>query len=169
MLHMAKVQMPIYYALLVAMLLTACRKFSTFDPIPVIEYKSHEFLRSQVLGLNMLFLEMTFKDGDGDIGLDEADTLPPFDKNSPFFHNLWIELYTLHQGLILDTFSFNARIPNITPPGQVTSLEGVIQYEIPIDGLTEGDSIRLGLQLIDRSLNISPKAFSPDIEVKLPQ
>lgn len=147
----------------------SCRKFNTFDPKPFIEYKSHDFRRSEPLLLNMLFLEMTFRDGDGDVGLDEGDTLPPFDKSSPFFHNLWIELYTIRVGQTRDTFSFNARIPNITPPGQIKSLEGVISYEIPVDGLSEGDTIRLGMQLVDRALNISPQAFSPDIVVRLSQ
>lgn len=147
----------------------ACRKFNAFDPIPLIEYKSHDFRKSQPLGLHMLYLEMTFRDGDGDIGLDESDTLPPFDRSSPFFHNLWIDLYTVRNGQAIDTFNFNARIPNITPAGQVKSLEGEIQYEIPVDGLAEGDTIRIGIQLVDRALNISPRAFSPDLIVKLPQ
>lgn len=154
---------------LIGMLCPGCRKFSNFDPIPVIEYKKHEFLISTPLALRMLKIYMNFRDGDGDVGLNQEDTLPPFDKASPFYHNLWIELYTLKMGIIEDTFNFNARIPNITPKGQVKSLEGEIQYEIPIDGLADGDSIRIGIQLVDRALNISDKAFSPDIRVEFPQ
>ncbi|MFN4299245.1 MAG: hypothetical protein ACK4EX_05865 [Thermaurantimonas sp.] len=166
---MAKVRMPFFWILSVVLLMGACRKFNPFDPIPVIEYKSHYFKRSQPLGLHMLHLEMTFRDGDGDIGLSEGDTLPPFDISSPFYHNLWIELFTIKNSLIVDTFNFNARIPNITPPGQVKSLEGEIQYEIPIDGLAEGDTIRVGIRLVDRALNVSARSFSPEIVVKRPQ
>lgn len=166
---MAKVRLQVFCILVLTLFIGGCRKFKTFDPIPVIEYKSHHFRRSEPLGLHMLHLEMTFRDGDGDIGLDEGDTLPPFNISSPYYHNLWIELFTIKNGLIIDTFNFNARIPNITPPGQVKSLEGEIQYEIPIDGLAEGDTIRVGIRLVDRALNVSARSFSPDIVVKRPQ
>ncbi|MFN3952586.1 MAG: hypothetical protein ACK4KT_09320 [Thermaurantimonas sp.] len=166
---MTKVNLLLVWVIVLVSIGFSCRKFNTFDPIPYIEYKSHDFRRAEPLLLNMLLLEMVFRDGDGDIGLDEGDTLPPFDKASPFFHNLWIDLYTIRNGQPQDTFTYNARIPNITPSGQVKSLEGVISYEIPVDGLSEGDTIRLGIQLVDRALNISPRAFSPDIVVRPPQ
>ncbi|GCD80293.1 hypothetical protein AT05_05240 [Schleiferia thermophila str. Yellowstone] len=158
-----------FLTILVPTLFQGCRKFSSFDPIPVIEYKNHEFFISSPLEIRMLKIEMTFRDGDGDIGLNQEDTLPPFDKASPFYHNLWIELYSLKMGNIEDTFNFNARIQNITPKGQVKSLEGEIQYEIPVDGLADGDSIRIGMQLVDRALNVSVKALSPDIRIQFPQ
>ena len=146
--------------------LLSCRKESVFSEIPFVEYRSHEFLFDSNIGLDLLALTLYFTDGDGDIGLNDGDTLPPFDRSTRFFNNLWVELYVVKNAEIIDTFNFDGRIPNLTPAGQNKTLEGEIEYRLTIGGFAPGDSVLIGFQLVDRARNVSEKGFTPYIEIE---
>ena len=148
------------------LILSGCRKTTPFEEKPFAEYRSHEFVRDPNLDLDLLALTLYFTDGDGDVGLEDADTLAPFDRSSRFFNNLWVELYSIKNELPTDTFLFDGRIPNLTPAGQNKTLEGEIEYRLTIGGFNPGDSVLIGFQLIDRSLKSSEKAFTPFIIIE---
>lgn len=104
-------------------------------------------------------------DGDGDIGLSEDDSLPPFDLSSPFFFNLFVEFFEIENGekkpyllpITLDTLRFDQRIPNLTPTGKRKSIEGEIVLKLPTIPFPdfEPDSVVFRIQLYDRALNSS--------------
>jgi hypothetical protein len=104
-------------------------------------------------------------DGDGDIGLSDDDSLPPFDVNSHFFFNLFVEFFEIKDGEKIsyllpgspDTLRFDQRLPNLTPTGKRKSIEGEIVLKLPTVPfpLFEPDSVVFRIQLFDRALNSS--------------
>jgi hypothetical protein len=116
-----------------------------------------------------------FTDGDGDIGLNEGDTLSPYEfvpdtinpevSSNKFYYNLlyyyyeyiddsWVEV-----SLIVPYFF---RVPVVTPTGQNKALKGEIEVVIILDP-NRPDSIRFEVELIDRALHISNRLVTPVI------
>jgi len=149
------------YLLGILILGTGCLKNDEFPDEPVIT--SVEFMADDTL------LVVEFTDGDGDFGIDGDDPDFPLylDADStelnPYYNNLWIEYYEKVDGewLYVDPENeqgFNFRIPVLTPQGQNKQLEVIItnamEGEVPYL-LSEADTFRLDIQLVDRSLNES--------------
>lgn len=153
------------FALVVGLLtFVSCEKENDFSEIPFLKFVGHEFTQKD--GQRLLRVELYFNDRDGDIGLNDADTLPPFDIGSEYFNNLWVTAFLVVNGVFRDTFpGFDGRIPDLTPQGQNKSLEGSIFYDLPTDALNVGDSIAYEFILIDRALNRSDAVLSPVIRI----
>src|SRR5690606_12399297 len=81
---------------------------------------------------------LNYTDGDGNIGLEPADTLPPFQFGGPYFYNLIIHIYHVENGiekplyfpLTTDTINFNDRIKNLTPTGKHKSIQGELKLSL---------------------------------------
>jgi len=110
-------------------------------------------------------ITLNYTDGDGDIGLEETDTFPPFNFGSAYFHNLLIQVYRIENGVKIpiiipsttDTLNFNDRIKNLTPTGKIKSISGQIKINLnakPYPGILP-DSMSYKVQIIDRKLNKS--------------
>ncbi len=111
-------------------------------------------------------LELHYRDGDGDIGLDPGDTAPPFNAGSYAFYNLKIWMWQKVNGQWIkpinmlanppDTLNFHERIPRITPTGRAKWIEGDLTVNIPAQpyGL-KPDSVKLQVMLMDRKLQSS--------------
>jgi len=121
---------------------------------------------------SVVMLTLRYTDGDGDIGLSDADTLPPFDFDGPNFYNLSVQYFVRSNGqlqaridpLTLDTLRFSLRLPVITPSGPDKQVEGEIQLNIPArPGNFMPDTIVLRCRLTDRALNSSATVQTPDI------
>lgn len=144
--------------------LTGCRPEKKFPAEPVIEFKSFtQYGDSASLVIN-------FTDGDGDIGLGESDSQPPFDTGSTYYHNLFLEYDTLENGTwrrVQFLLPLYYRIPRITPTGQNKTLEGEIAVALkpwPLVTYPAGwpaDTVRFTVTLVDRSLNVSNTVESP--------
>jgi len=135
------------------------------------------------LGFNDTLIQilLSYKDGDGDIGLNQGDTFAPFDPQAdslgeirnPYFYNLNVEYWEIIDGnlkpFILpntsDTFKVRARITSLTPDGVHKAIRGDIQYEFqpPIYRDLRSDSIMLKITLYDRALHTSNVVESPAI------
>ncbi|TVQ77433.1 MAG: hypothetical protein EA358_06525 [Flavobacteriales bacterium] len=145
--------------------LSGCEKENDFSVIPFLKYVGHEFTLKD--GQRFIKVELYFNDRDGDIGLDQGDTLPPFDINSEYFNNLWVKGFSVFNGEIRDTFlGFDGRIPNLTPQGQNKSLEGNIFYELSISAVPPGAVLKYEFILIDRALNRSDPVMTPEITIE---
>ena len=111
--------------LLISFFFNSCKKPKEIPPLPVIVYKN--FVKYGSDSAQFIF---TFKDGDGDIGLNQRDTFPPFNSSSVYYYNLYmIYYYKATDGKfypydnvagtsVMDTLQYTYRIPNITPKGQ---------------------------------------------------
>ncbi len=137
---------------------TACQKENNFSDVPFLRFESYE-QSSQTIGgvdIDNLKVRLYFTDGNGDIGLEQSDTVPPFDVN------LLVRTFEADGDTVIEVFDydFNTRIPNLTPEGQNKALEGYIDFDMDIS-LRSSDSLQFSFVLLDRALNRSNESLSP--------
>lgn len=165
----------VVFVLLSTFLISSCLKPEKFPNEPIIEFVGFE-----AQGDTGLFY-ISFTDGDGDIGLDEPDTLDPFIPETYYYYNMHFDYYEIVNGDTVrgtsdpsgnnfptaDPISLSYRIENLTPEGKNKALKGQIKiimepsYYNP--GATSNDSILFKIVLIDRALNISNELITPII------
>ena len=132
----------------------ACKKRESFSDIPYLEFRHYELKDSvDALGniTKLCELHIYFTDGDGDIGLFEQDSIPPFD------YNLFVNYYEMNNGNLQIqnlTPPYHIRMPNLTPTGQNKSLKVDVKYDVNVT-YRNSDTIKFELKLFDRALNES--------------
>lgn len=134
-----------------------------------------EFLRTKVefdenaLGQEQINIKLTFYliDGDGDVGLLDFDTVPPYEAN--FFPSF----YSVVNGEIIQDTTFIAdkyRIPWVGDLGQDKALkaEVSVDFEYPFSEQFPFpyDSILYSFYMLDRSLNESNIAWTDTVVIK---
>lgn len=151
--------------LLTALLAASCLKTEEFPKEPHIAFKSY------TQSPDSSELTISFTDGDGDIGLNQGDTLAPYNPGSHWYHNFFVDYYKLENGtweLQVFTLPLYYRIPVITPTGQNKALEGDIAVQISPQVLPQvpGDTVRFGVYIADRALHESNTVFTDAIVVQ---
>ena len=150
--------------------------------IPSLEWKSNYFLIEKNAFGNydtLIGIIVTYKVGDGDIGLGASDTFPPFNANAdslgqiknPYYYNFKVDYLEYKNGILqpfilpntTDTFKAETRIASLTPSGVHKAIRGDIQYEFspPLYPGLRSDSIVLRIKLFDRELHQSNVIESP--------
>jgi hypothetical protein len=166
--------------LMALLILTAisCKKYENFPPEPSIEYMDITMLRDEQ-GIDQRgVLRFSFADGDGNIGLYDYDTLPPYD------YNLFVKYFEKQNGvfkeiflitpnyindstIVYDTATFNGRIPILTPAGKNKAISGEIEDTLFVNNpLSSFDTIMFEVYIQDRELNKSNTIQTPPIVVK---
>ncbi|MBK7946699.1 MAG: hypothetical protein IPJ85_15975 [Flavobacteriales bacterium] len=138
---------------------------------PAIKFQS--FTEFRDIGANQrdsASLVIYFTDGDGDIGLDDSDSSPPFNTGSDYYYNLFVEYEELQNDVWVPVslaLPLRYRIPRITPTGQNKALEGEIAVALPWriipDSVTR--TVRFNVRLVDRKLHESNRVYTDPIVV----
>lgn len=161
--------MTILFAILIAM--AACKKKLEYPIEPAITYQGLTYLMNADSTLSgEIILSIGYTDGDGDLGLDDADTLYPFGPNDPHYYNLIIDylkwdgndfvetplLNWNQQTQSFDTISFNARFKRLVFNDEEASISGVIDYTMMVfNPVSPNDTIKFRAHLLDRALHES--------------
>ncbi len=147
--------------------LASCRDEETYPIIPQIQYEDFVLLYNPVTGIiERGVLKISFKDGDGDIGLKQNETDPPYD------YNLFITYYEIQNGDTVevylvdpvsgDTANFHARVPVLTPEGNNKSIKGEIEDTLFVyNPNSDFDTIMYSIYLKDRALHKSNVIQTP--------
>lgn len=147
------------FALVLFLVVVACQPIRFFDETPLIEFVSIEPLVARE-GVDSIVIIFSFKDGDGDLGLEEGDTtndITVIDRRvgAPNFGDI---LYPY-------------RLPFITPPGQSKQISGevrlVIENTIRRPGLPT-DTARYVIRIRDRANRFSNTIECPPVAVIAP-
>jgi hypothetical protein len=157
--------------LIVLVLLSAiswsCLKEEEYPIVPEIKFEDFILLlNTQTNIIERGVLKISFKDGDGDIGLYQSDVDPPYD------FNLFIDYFEIQNKDTVrvyqvdpisgDTSTFNARIPLLTPKGSDKSIKGEIEDTLFIyDPTSAFDTIMFKVYLVDRALHKSNVIQTP--------
>ena len=123
-----------------------------------------------------MVLRINYKDGDGDLGLSEKDTFPPFNFGNAGFYNFLVgykvKKGTIWQGIVLpggsDTLNFNQRFQRLNLSDKVRAVSGSFDLRIPAapyPGINP-DTIQLTSLIMDRKLHKSNLAISNEIYLK---
>lgn len=142
-----------------AMLFGACLPNNNFPDEPVVEFKEFKKIPTSDGKDEKGVLVLKFTDGDGDIGLDQGDTLPPHDPSSIYYYNFFTRYYEKQNGEFVEVELGTPnyfRIPVLTPVGQNKSLEGEIEVELYINNpFSDYDTIKFDAWIVDQALHES--------------
>ncbi|QMU29202.1 hypothetical protein [Adhaeribacter radiodurans] len=124
-----------------------------------------------------------FEDGDGDLGLTDADNQPPFNPTGPlvpngpvvpqgeFFYNYFIKMFVKRNGQF-EEFQFpsagglNGRFFPLAPDGRTGPLEGDLNYGIvirPGRNFVPGDIVKFEVYIVDKQLHLSNKITTDEV------
>jgi len=148
----------IYFGIIIATFLCACRKPEKFPVIPEIRFIGFaKYQNAQIQ--DGAILAFYFQDGDGDIGLNSRDIHPPFDTSSIYYYNFFCDYYEKQNGVFVknDSINLNARIPRLSQLPE-ESINGEIYITMPYyyDPFSPyNDTIQLKFYIVDRKLNKS--------------
>lgn len=162
--------LPVLFAISFLFLLQNCRKPEEFPSIPYLEFVSFAKITTPNGIDDKGILTLFFTDGDGDMGLSESDTLSPYNADSEFHYNFFIDYFEKQNGTFVKVdlpFSLNSRIPILNTTDNSRPLKGNIEIELFINNiLSPYDTIRFECKICDRALNISNQIVTPEIIIK---
>jgi len=156
------------FVILFVVVLCACKKPVRYSDIPEIKFISFEKYQDKQVKDGAV-LTFSFKDGEGDIGLNEWEIYPPFDSTSVFYYNFFCEYYEKRNGFFVKIdsvethdgkmlpFHLNARIPRLSKFSE-ESIHGEIYLTMPYyydSSSPYTDTIQLKFYIVDRKLNKS--------------
>lgn len=157
--------------ILALLALAACQKKPEYPIEPKITYDGLAYLMNADSTLTgEVILRIGYTDGDGDLGLDDADTLYPFGPNDPHYYNLLIDylkwdgaafvetplLSWNQQTQSYDTISFNARFKRLVFNDEEKPISGIIEYTMMVyNPVSPDDTIKFRVHIIDRALHES--------------
>lgn len=153
----------------------SCSKEKDYPVIPELQYEGFEEEAN-----NSGYLTFSFTDGDGDIGLGSADTLPPYNPGSQYYYNIYLPVLKVEHDsvkplLILnsqtqqyDTAYLSYRIKPIDAVSSNGSLKGKMIVNIDlsiIKPFLPNDSIAFDAYIFDRNLHKSNIIRTPVIKL----
>lgn len=147
--------------------LVSCIKRKEYPKEPVIKFLSFDQTPDSA------FLNFSFTDGDGDLGLNANDTTAPYNIKGTDFYNIYISYFEKENGVFkLVTLSspFNYRFPRIESQSKTNELVGKMKIKIPAPYynplLSVGDTVKYEFYIADRALNKSNITSSGDVVIK---
>ncbi len=157
----------LFIFIITSLVVWSCTKPQVYPPEPYIEFDSFTLtdtidpLDNPAIAGNLL---ISFIDGDGDIGLTEADTFPPYD--TIYDKNLFLSIFAKEDGEFVEqelTVPIAYRIKDISPKGQNKTLKGKINVLLYYDNSFTYDTFKYSIFIYDRDLNKSNVIFTPDL------
>ena len=151
--------------------LASCQKEVEYPIEPKITYQGFTYLinaDSTFSGQGVL--SFSYTDGDGDLGLNASDSLPPFNSSSPYYYNLIVDYQKFENGTFhsvpllswnvetqsYDTVSFNARFKRLIAGDESKPISGDMDYTLFVQNpFSPNDTVRFAVKIIDRALHES--------------
>ncbi len=162
---------------LVALATFSCQKKVEYSIEPHIVYEGFAYLfdaDSTFSGQGIL--SFSYTDGDGDLGLDDGDTLPPFGPTDAHYYNMVVDYLKCVNGVfvktpllcphvptapsdtlaLFDTVSFNARFRRLRDSEEPKAISGTMEYTLLVQNpLSPDDTIKFEIRILDRALHES--------------
>jgi len=166
----SKLQIFLFTALL-SLAFYGCIEQREYPIEPVIAYSRFVTVDGLLGKDSLAYFTIEFTDGDGDIGLEQSDTLPPFNPGSEYYYNYFITFYQKVNGEFLAISTpYNSRIPDVNPDHLEKDLKGEISIEIDLNILSlvlTSDTIMMKGYIVDRALHHSNMIETPEFVLDL--
>ena len=138
---------------------------------PKIAYEGFTYLMnpdSTFSGEGIILFSYT--DGDGDLGLDDTDTLSPFGFNDAHYYNMLVDYLKCVNGEFVktpllswnvqtqsyDTVSFNARFKRLHDSEGSKAISGTMEYKLTVQNpFSPNDTVKFEIRILDRALHES--------------
>ena len=135
----------------------SCQKPVEYPIEPKIAYEGFTYLMnpdSTFSGEGII--SFSYTDGDGDLGLDDSDTLPPFGFRDAHYYNMVIDYLKCENGVFYDTVTFNARFHRLRDNDEPKAISGTMDYRLIVrNPLSPNDTIKFEIRILDRALHES--------------
>lgn len=153
------------------LILCTCQKPVEYPVEPKITYEGFTYLinaDSTFSGEGII--SFAYTDGDGDLGLDESDTLPPFGFRDAHYYNMVIDYLKCVNGEFVktpllswnpqaqafDTVTFNARFRRLRDSEEPKAISGTMEYKLTVQNpLSPNDTVKFEIRILDRALHES--------------
>ncbi len=142
---------------------SSCDKGPDYPTVPQIEFRDIGLIPNPSKGIDTLFIDIGFEDKEGDLGLDESDVgKDPF--VDEFSTNFRASLFRKENGEFVEIddlgVSLGGRFSPLVPKDKLGPIDGVITHLVVIPRsnnpvLSQGDTLRLEVSILDRALNVS--------------
>ena len=166
----------IVFALL-AIAVVGCQKEVEYPIEPQIAYTGFSYLfnaDSTFSGEGII--SFSYTDGDGDLGLDDGDTLYPFGFHDPHYYNMVVDYLKAENGVFVktpllsphvptslddtlvlyDTVTFNARFHRLRDNDDPKAISGTIDYKLTVQNpFSPNDTVKFEIRILDRALHES--------------
>ena len=163
--------------LLLALAVCSCQKPVEYPIEPKITYEGFTYLinaDSTFSGEGIIAFSYT--DGDGDLGLDDGDTLPPFGFHDTHYYNMVIDYLKCVDGefvkmpllsphvptspadtlVLYDTVTFNARFKRLRDSEEPKAISGTMEYKLTVQNpFSPNDTVKFEIRILDRALHES--------------
>ncbi len=151
------------------LLLSSCMEKEVYPVIPEIAFQGFTLQYDSGMYAKRGFLTISFKDGDGDIGLLSSQVWPPFDTGSIYYYNYIIDYYEKQNGTYVKVDlepPYNARIPYLTPNDPNKAIKGIIVDTLILNPFPVYDTVKFKFFIYDRALHKSNVDSTPPIILK---
>lgn len=150
-------------------LFAGCKKQLKYSKIPSIEFVSFKVVRNQQDPLTTVYgdtviVNIKYQDGDGDLGLANADTSASSDN---YIMNVYAKVNGVFYPLTFNP-SFNGKFPKLTTDNSVGPIDGILsrglfmEYSAPI---VKNDTLMFEITIFDRAKNESNTIRTPSVVV----
>ena len=167
----------IFFCLAMFVVFASCQKPVDYPIEPVIEYQGFTYLfnaDSTFSGEGIIAFSYT--DGDGDLGLDDADTTYPFGFKDPHYYNMVVDYLKAENGVFVktpllsphvpsfpgdtlvlyDTVTFNARFHRLRDNDDPKAISGTMEYKLTVQNpFSPNDTVKFEIHILDRALHES--------------
>jgi len=163
----------VFTILFISVTLASCEKPEEYSSIPEIKYvKTDVYTGTDQLGniSDILEVQFSFVDGDGDLGLSQADTNGIFAPGGDYYYNLRFQIYEKVNGefILNEAEKQNFRFQNISK--QQTSnkvLKGDMITKLYLSKENNySDTLKVSFFIYDRALNKSNIEESTELILK---
>ena len=149
----------------------ACQKPVEYPIEPKIAYEGFTYLfnaDSTFSGEGVI--SFSYTDGDGDLGLDDSDTLSPFGFNDAHYYNMVVDYLKCVNGEFVktpllswnaqtqtyDTVTFNARFKRLRDSEEPKAISGKMDYTLTVQNpFSPNDTVKFEIHILDRALHES--------------
>lgn len=153
------------------LVVTACQKPVEYPVEPHIAFEGFTYLfdaDSTFSGEGIV--SFSYTDGDGDLGLDDGDTLPPFGRNDAHYYNMVVDYLKSVNGEFVktpllswnaqtqsyDTVTFNARFRRLRDSEDPKAISGTMEYKLTVQNpFSPNDTVKFEIRILDRALHES--------------
>lgn len=157
--------------LFMTLAICSCQEQVEYPIEPRIEYQGFTYLinpDSTFSGEGVV--SFSYTDGDGDLGLDEGDTLPPFGFHDAHYYNMVVDYMKSVNGEFVktpllswnpqtqsyDTVTFSARFRRLRDSEEPKAISGTMDYKLTVQNpLSPNDTIKFEIHILDRALHES--------------
>ena len=163
--------------LFLALAVYCCQKPVEYPVEPKIAYEGFTYLMnpdSTFSGEGII--SFSYTDGDGDLGLDDGDTLPPFGFHDAHYYNMVVDYLKCENGVFVktpllsphvptspddtlvlyDTVTFNARFKRLRDSEEPKAISGTMDYRLTVQNpFSPNDTVKFEIRILDRALHES--------------